>query len=308
MKKPWSVTTTLRNPERLRDFLIVLKNIDGEVWNLETQKKYQILLIKYRKYGYGSRQFYNGLSPKQINLINDLNKEISFREAEDIFNTKGYEDPAMRGRQSINPLKKLGLVSIKEGKVCIADLGHLLLKDDYDLGEMFFRSFIKWQIPNLDNDDYRLADGYDIKPFIGTLHLINTVNKKTIVNGEEPKGISKQEFSLFVPTLVSYKNIEKYADEIIKLRTELKGKNKQEHKRTFEKYKKQFVRNFLGSKNTREIEKLSNNLKDYGDNAIRYFRLTRYLYIRGNGFYVDLEQRRQVEIKNLLAFDSGKSL
>lgn len=308
MKKPWSITTTLRNPERLRDFLIVLKNIEGEAWNLETQKKYQILLIKYRKYGYGSRQFYNGLSPKQINLINDLNKEISFREAEDIFNTKGYEDPAMRGRQSINPLKKLGLVSIKEGKVCITDLGHLLLKDDYDLGEMFFRSFIKWQIPNLDNDDYRLAEGYDIKPFIGTLHLINTVNKKTIANGEEPKGISKQEFLLFVPTLASYKNIEKYADEIIKLRTELKGKNKQEHKRIFEKYKKQFVRNFLGCKNTREIEKLSNNLKDYGDNAIRYFRLTRYLYIRGNGFYVDLEQRRQVEIKNLLAFDGGKSL
>ena len=219
MKKPWSITTTLRNPERLRDFLIVLKNIEGEVWNLETQKKYQILLIKYRKYGSGSRQFYNGLSPKQINLINDLNKEISFREAEDIFNTKGYEDPAMRGRQSINPLKKLGLVSIKEGKVCITDLGHLLLKDDYDLGEMFFRSFIKWQIPNLDNDDYRLAEGYDIKPFIGTLHLINTVNKKTISNGEEPRGISKQEFSLFAPTLVSYKNIEKYASGSLHFRS-----------------------------------------------------------------------------------------
>ena len=308
MKKPWSITTTLRNPERLRDFLIVLKDIDGEEWNLEAQEKYQILLIKYRKYGYGSSQFYKGLSPKQIKLINDLNKELSVREARDIFNTKGYEDPAMRGRQSINPLKKLGLVSIEEGIIFITDLGRLLLKDDYDLGEMFFRSFIKWQIPNLDNDDYKLDSGYDIKPFIGTLHLINTVNKKTLANGEEPKGISKQEFSLFVPTLVSYKNIEKYADEIIKLRTELKGKNKQEQKRIFEKYKKQFVRNFLGCKNTREIEKLSNNLKDYGDNAIRYFRLTRYLYIRGGGFYVDLEQRRQIEIKNLLAFDSGKSL
>ena len=308
MKKPWSITTTLRNPERLRGFLIVLKDIDGEEWNLETQEKYQILLIKYRKYGYGSSQFYKGLSPKQINLINDLNKEIAIREARDIFNTKGYEDPAMRGRQSINPLKKLGLVSIKEGRISITGLGRLLLKDDYDLGEMFFRSFIKWQIPNLDNDDYGLAEGYDIKPFIGTLHLINTVNKKTVTNGEEPKGISKQEFSLFVPALVSYKNIEKYADKIIKLRTELKGKNKQEQKRIFEKYRKQFVRNFLGCKNTREIEKLSNNLKDYGDNAIRYFRLTRYLYIRGGGFYVDLEQRRQVEIKNLLAFDSGKSL
>lgn len=86
MKKPWSITTTLRNPERLRDFLIVLKDIDGEEWNLETQEKYQILLIKYRKYGYGSRQFYKGLSSKQINLINDLNKEISIREAKDIFN------------------------------------------------------------------------------------------------------------------------------------------------------------------------------------------------------------------------------
>ena len=44
-------------------------------------EKYQILLIKYRKYGYGSSQFYKGLSPKQINLINDLTKEISIREA-----------------------------------------------------------------------------------------------------------------------------------------------------------------------------------------------------------------------------------
>lgn len=307
MKKPWSITTTLRNPERLRDFLIVLKDIDGEEWNLETQKKYQILLIKYRKYGYGSSQFLKGLSQKQINLMNDINKEISFKEAEIIFNTKGYEYPAMRGRQSINPLKKLGLVSIKEEKICITDLGRLLLNDDYDLGEMFFRSFIKWQIPNPDNDDYKSDSDYDIKPFIGTLHLINTINKKAVSYGEEPKGISKQEFSLFVPTLVNYKDIEKYADEIIKLRTKLKGKDKQKQKKIFEKYRNQFIRNFLGSKNIVEIEKLSNNLKDYGDNAIRYFRLTRYLYIKGGGFYVDLEQRRQIEIKNLLSFDSGKS-
>ncbi|MFH1406845.1 MAG: AlwI family type II restriction endonuclease, partial [Candidatus Omnitrophota bacterium] len=57
-----------------------------------------------------------------------------------------------------------------------------------------------------------------------------------------------------------------------------------------------------------DIESFLNNLKDYGDNAIRYFRMTRYLYIRGGGFYVDLEPRRRVEIENLLRFDSGKSL
>ena len=127
MKKPWSITTTLRNPERLRNFLVVLQEIENFEWNLENQKKYQILLIKNRVYGYGSRQFYNGLSEDQISLIDDQSKEISFEEAEAIFNAKNYEDPSMRGRQSLNPLKKFGFVSIKGGKIFITDLGRLFL-------------------------------------------------------------------------------------------------------------------------------------------------------------------------------------
>ena len=51
MKKPWSITTTLRNPERIRNFLIVLKELEGQEWNEENQVKYQILLIKSRFYG-----------------------------------------------------------------------------------------------------------------------------------------------------------------------------------------------------------------------------------------------------------------
>ncbi len=39
MKKPWSITTTLRNPDRLRDFLVVLKCLEGYKWDLENQKK-----------------------------------------------------------------------------------------------------------------------------------------------------------------------------------------------------------------------------------------------------------------------------
>lgn len=62
MKKPWSITTTLRNPERLRDFLFALKEINGKDWNSDTQKEFQILLIQRRKYGFQSDQFYKGLS------------------------------------------------------------------------------------------------------------------------------------------------------------------------------------------------------------------------------------------------------
>lgn len=307
MKKPWSITTTLRNPERLRDFLIVLKQLENCEWDLECQKKYQILLIKERIYGYGSIQFYNGLSQEQVDLIDDPTKEISLEQAEEIFNAKKYEDPAMRGRQSINPLKKFGFIVIRNGKLSITSLGSLFLKDNFDLGEIFFRSFIKWQIPNLDNNDYKLDDGYNIKPFISVLHLIQKVNEKTEKIGEKAKGISKDEFSLFCPTLVNYENIDSYAEKIIALRRTLKGKSKQEQRIVWNKYEKYFAKEFLGVSNVAKIQKLLKNLKDYGDNAIRYFRLTRYVYIRGGGFYIDLEQRRSIEIQNLLNFDNGQS-
>src|SRR3989338_9615918 len=307
MKKPWSITTTLRNPERLRNFLVVLQEIENFEWNLENQKKYQILLIKNRVYGYGSRQFYNGLSEDQISLIDDQSKEISFEEAEAIFNAKNYEDPSMRGRQSLNPLKKFGFVSIKGGKIFITDLGRLFLKEDFDLGEIFLRSFLKWQIPNLDNDDYSQDGGYDIKPFIGALHLIDAVNKKEIARGKEPKGISKKEFSLFVPTLVNYKDIDGYAKKIIELRDKISGKNRNEQKVIFDAYEKNFASKFFGTKEPSAVSGLLKNLRDYGDNAIRYFRLTRYIFIRGGGYYIDLESRRSVEIKSLLDFDNAQS-
>lgn len=38
--KFWSFSTTVRNPERIRSFLQVLKLIEGEPWTHSTQKKY----------------------------------------------------------------------------------------------------------------------------------------------------------------------------------------------------------------------------------------------------------------------------
>ncbi|PIW12561.1 MAG: AlwI family type II restriction endonuclease, partial [Candidatus Infernicultor aquiphilus] len=186
-------------------------------------------------------------------------------------------------------------------------LGKLFLRDDFDLGEIFFRSFIKWQIPNLDSNDYKLEDGYDIKPFIGVLHLIQKVNEKSEKLEEKVKGISKEEFSLFCPTLVNYEDIDSCAEKIITLRGNLRGKTKQEQRIILDRYKKVFAKEFLGTANSIEIQKLLKNLKDYGDNAIRYFRLTRYIYIRGGGFYIDLEPRRSVEINALLDFDNAQS-
>ena len=309
MKKPWSITTTLRNPERLRNFLVVLRQLENLKWSPENQKKYQILLIQNRAYGYGSRQFYNGLSREQITLINDASQEISFERAKEIFNAKNYKDPAMRGRQSINPLKKIGLVVIRDGKVVITALGRLFLKDDFDFGEIFLRSFLKWQIPNLASRSFTESSGFAIKPFIGILHLINEVNKRWTKLKNDPIGISKDEFSLFASTLIDYKSIERQAEKLIEYRISLRSQKDEKNKKKIRnRFRKDFAKTFLGTSKSGEVTKLLNNLKDYGDNAIRYFRLTRYLHIRGAGFYVDLEPRRSIEIEKLLATDNAAPL
>ena len=77
MKKPWSISTTVRNPERIREFLRVLKKLEGKVWNRENQKKFQVFLIQARAYGYGSQQFYNSLPKEDRDLI-ESEVEISF--------------------------------------------------------------------------------------------------------------------------------------------------------------------------------------------------------------------------------------
>ena len=295
----------MRNPDRARGFLDVLQKLENLQWSRENQIKYQILLIQKRLYGYGKQQFYNGLSDTQIELIKDSSKQISFEQAEEIFYVKNYKDPPMRGRQSLNALKKFGFAALRNGKIFITDLGQLFLKDDFkdNLGEIFLRSLLKWQIPNPDSRDYPKDTYYDVKPFVATLHLINEVNKKEIASGNKPKGISKQEFSLFAPTLVHYRDIYSYAEKIVRLRREGTARRGI----VPESYAKQFAEEFLETGDPEKTDRLLQNLKDYGDNAIRYFRLVPYVYIRGGDFYVDLEPRRTVEIESLLDHSNAQA-
>jgi len=302
MKKPWSISTTVRNPDRLRGFLGVLKELEGQPFNSENQIKYQILLIQ--------NKFYKptDLTKEQEEYFDDIEKEMPFPVAKEIFNGQGYEDPAMRGRNSVAPLNKMGLCVAKNSAegVKITPLGEYFLSDDYDLGKLFFSHFLKWQLPNPASITFSENDGFAIKPFIGVLHLIKEVNKRWAKLGKDPIGISKDEFSLFALTLIDYRNIKRQAEKLIEYRVGLRSQKDDESKKQFrEKFRKDFAKSFLGTSKSGEIAKLLNNLKDYGDNAIRYFRLTRYLHIRGGGFYVDLEPRRSIEIDKLLLTDNA---
>ena len=300
MKKAWSISTTVRNPERLRNFLLTLQEMEGEEWSKEAQVAFQVRLIKNRFYGFGSTQFYNGLRQDQIDLIENINQIISFKEAKEILEAKQYVDSDMRGRNSYKPLEKMGLASIVDKKVKITSLGSYLLSDDYDFGELFFRSFIKWQYPNPMDRDFSDSSIYNLKPFIVTLHLINEVNRFCREKKLNAVGISKKEFEIFGQTLLDYKDLKIVAEKLLEFRVDLqKIKVHKEKKEFTQKYLAEYLSDFGNVDNK--------NLSDYADNTLRYFRLTRLIYIRGGGYYIDLEPRRGVEIEALLSKYNGSS-
>jgi hypothetical protein len=281
MKKPWSISTTVRNPDRLREFLRVLKTLESQKFDNANQEKYQILLIQERLY------LPTKIPPKYQSLFSDLSQKIPFEVAKEVFNHQNYEDPAMRGRQSANPLNKLGFCIARENYavIKITKLGNFFLTEDYDVSKVFLKSLLKLQFPNLWSDKFNDESGFNISPFIAVLHFLNKVGY-----------LNRDEFCLFVPTLVNYKDIDSY---VIKVQEFRKTKDKK-------KYSESFLKQFYDVKTlTSEQE---NNLIDYGDNIMRYFRLTKYFKISKETlrkWKIELEPSREKEISQLLSIYDG---
>ena len=144
MDSLWSMTTTIREAERIPAFLRTAKEIENEEWTKETQIKFQILLIRNREYlNTDSTQTFNKLNSEQINILKDKTIEMTYEQAKDIFDAKEYQDAPMRGRQSMSPLEKLGLVDRSTGKIIVTDTGNKLLNEEITFDEFMFESLLK---------------------------------------------------------------------------------------------------------------------------------------------------------------------
>lgn len=298
LEQLWSMSTTLREAERIIGFAKTAHEMNGEIWNRENQVKYQVLLIKNRFYlSPDNTQSLNGLSRLQIDLLSNLDHDFTYEEALSIFEAKNYEDPPMRGRQSMNPLKKLGLVYIKNNRVFCTDLCIKLITNEISLEEFMFDSLIKYQYPNPMESGYL---SWNTKPFINTLKLIKRVNELTVQNNESPKGISTIEFGVFALSLKSYLDIDSVANRIIEFRKSYNDLPSEDRQSFVFGYIDEYLFDF---NNPRK------NCFEYTDNMIRYLRLTKYIYLRGkyNNTFLDLEPRRMIEINSLLDIDNGSS-
>lgn len=302
METLWSMSTTVREAERIIGFLKTAIELDGEEWNSENQKKFQILLIKNRQYlnDPDNTQSFNKLSNEQVCILKEKSIEMTYEDAKWIFETKEYEDPPMRGRQSMAPLTKLGLVYIvgKEKRIEVSDVGRKLANGEIGFNDFMLDALLKFQYPNPYESGFK---SWNTKPFINTLKLIKRVNELCHNKGIKEKGISKDEFGIFALSLKNYTCIEDVANKIIDFRKEYENIADSKDK---EIYVESYINNYLS-----DFKNPVTNVKEYTDNMIRYLRLTKYIYIRGkySNTYIDLEPRRMTEIMSILENDNGEA-
>lgn len=290
MPKVWSINTTVRNPERLQGFLRVLEEFEGEIFDEETQALFQKALVRNKLY-------------KPLGIPEELVMEYENPEPFDDFDTERIfslvNDPGFRGRTSVSKCNQMGLsIALKsEGPVVITNLGKNFLEDDFSKDQnFFFNYFVKWQLPNPLESGY---SDFDINPFLATLYIINKVNDLEGRRKRKRKGISKNEFALFVITMKKYTEIDDICENIIRYRDFVKESSDDEME-IFNELLREKAKEVFNVVSETEITKKSNNLRDYADSVIRWFRKTQYIIYRGAQRYVDISPSRLEQAKQLI--------
>lgn len=291
--KVWSISTTVRNPERIPDFCVAIGSIAGKKWNQASQLEFMYELIR--------RRFYSpqNMTDAQQEKFDNPDYELSSREAKDIFDTQSYEDPPMRGRTAIAPLRDIGVVRLAE-RVELTSIGQELIAGKISLQDVLLNYCLKWEAPTPGHRLFSIQNGYNIRPFVGALALITRVNQIWSAKSHEAVGISREEFEVFALTLISHDHIELFAQRIVETRAQVRSKKSAAAK--FAAAEKQYKDHLAWcSPNQNVTQTDRNNLKDFGDNAIRYFRQTGFIEYRGAGRYVDISAAVLPQTEALIA-------
>ncbi|MFA7302462.1 MAG: AlwI family type II restriction endonuclease [Candidatus Paceibacterota bacterium] len=298
MAKVWSFNTTIRNPERMENMLRALSELEGTQFDAQGQEAFFGLQIKKRLY-----------KPEKSTLgEQDLITAVHLDESGDDIDDDTVEriiakyrgrdvDGSGRGRTAAGILNRFGLcVALQSrGSVVISDLAKRWLEHEIDDEELFTKFFLKWQYPNEIEVGY---GGFDIKPFVGTLSLISKVNDKWATLGNKPVGLSKLEYQLFVPSLVRADQINDYAERIVSFRTEKEARTGVDKTNFIKQFSAARVREIYGE--NKPLGKALNDLRDYTDSSVRYFRVSGLLALRGGDTHIDIAKDKEVEVASIL--------
>ena len=279
--KPLLLTTTIRNPERLRDFLLVLKNFDGEVLTNELCEKVEGELIRKGLYvptrgitAEIKEKWYNldPLSDEEVASLIMLNPQKHKEAGFDYGWPSRFDTHYELGMW-------FGFVFYQMGqKIEFSELGNLYVEQATigdetfyanDEQQIFLNAFARYHRKN----PFQRVLNHN-RPLILLLGVLKELSK-------DPEwgsvGIARHE----LPFLIVWKNNDEkeLARFIIDFRKKWAYSPSSEV--VFETCEK-----IQGGWN--KLEKLSTITKELPDEVLRKFRLTGLISIRGNGRFISL--------------------
>ena len=201
----WTIgNTTVRNPERLKAGLALLKaEFEGHPWDYDNQRKFLERLIEEGLYEAGKAK-----TPDQ--------KEQHGRTWGSVFN-------------------ELGLIFAyrSQGTLQITPVGNALLDEKTRAEEVYLRQLLKYQLPNpLPTKHGQKYVGVSVLPFLVALKMV-----------KELEGMSKEEMSIFLFSTTNMSSVDGLIQEAKRFRERLKSENSREARGRFA-YRYHFIFSF----------------------------------------------------------------
>ncbi len=281
--KPLLFTTTMRNPERLKDFLTVLVEYDGEILTNEIIDKVAKVLIQ--KGLYQPMKISSAVKDKWKNEV-ELNKT----ETEKVFsdNPQSHKEAGFKKGWSsrfdtwFKIAKELGFVWYwPNEEIKFSESGKMLLDKERPENELmvFANAFSKYQRQN----PFRRVLNKNI-PLILLMQTIKLLDNDPTYNGT---GISRLE----IPLLLCWQNdsAENLYHEIKKIRKK-HGYSPSNEVILDLCYK-------LLNETKRDDDSI---LGDYPDDFIRKMRLTGLFSLRGGGRFIDINTKEMAAVNYIL--------
>lgn len=284
--KPLLFTTTLRNPERLKWFLGVLKNYDGKILTNDLAENIagEIIrtgLYKPTKLSASVRDKIKSKEPLSDGEIKKILTDNPQKHKEAGFD-RGWPS---RFDTWFKIAKELGFVYYKIGeKIRFSEVGLKLINNEQPEFEQqaFLNAFVKYQ----SNNPFRRVLNENV-PLILLLEVISKLNKDKEFNNS---GISKLE----LPLVIFWKNND--SEKLYQLIKNVRKKYK--YNPSWETVVDICINQIMGG----EFKKFNPKsiMVDYPDEFIRKMRLTSLISLRGGGRFVDINRNEQKKVDYIL--------
>jgi len=281
--KVFSINTTIRNPQRNRDFLIAFKPFSGQVFTADSAYAYLWELIK--KGIYQVSDIPNEIRQKWENDIDLAPSEI--RQAID----DNPQATGLYGRTMthLRSLRDQGFVQFSSAKrnniITITRLGQEIIDNTKDPTIVYTKAMLGMHA----NSPVRPKILNRSRPFLNTLFVIEEVNRRWQKLGNQPKGILLHEFATFVLSMQNC-DYQCAAENIIAYRQLFKSE-----------INRAYIENFLRKEHIIPIA-FNSLIKDYPDEVFRKFEMTGLLTKHGayQYIYINFSQYNYAKVQTIL--------